>query len=541
MYLRFIIYGLLFIGMFSCHKEKIPTSLIPILIVSEVTDITRNSAQLCCEVEMNGTETITDIRCCYGTSLELKEKIECDYSLPEVSVSLMNLSAGTTYYYCFEVGNGCGTARSSINSFVTEPEREPLLEELQLKGKGPTSVMLQFNLKDDGGKPLLETGFYIREEGHDEKKILVNEQAGLVYARLSNLQLQTDYIIQGFAVNDIGETRTKEMHFRTTQALVMMEPGTLKELIGTDDRSRFFYLAVSGLLNSTDFQILREMLGRDVNGMQTSGKMNALDLTDASIVSGGSSYDGSHYTKENIVSYGLFADCLFLEKLKLPYGTIEIERGAFDNCMELDSLYIPEQTIEVASSKGCYNLKYIDVSKEHARYATYEGCLYSKDYSVLYWYPMGKMQDSVIFPKILAKIEAYAFQQVQQKAIVLPNSVKELGTGAFYGSIYLEDVYLSDGVTYIPTAAFQACCNLSSVRLGIDTSFLSAYCFDGCSLKHLFVPVKDFPPSCHDDAFTGAENIYNNCVLHVPVGYKNLYRNVAPWKYFKRIIDDIEI
>ena len=538
---RFIIWGLLLlVGMSSCVKEKSPTSLIPTFIVSEVTDVTRNSARVDCEVEVNGTETVTDICCFYGTSLEMEKRMDCNGELPDVSVSFRNLNAGTTYYFCFEVSNGCGTVRSSVYSFVTDPEQAPLLGELQMKGRGPTSVILQFNLLDDGGKSLLETGFYVWREGGDEEKILVDELDSIVYTRLSELELQTDYVMQGFAINDLGETRTEGISFRTTQAVIVMKAGTLNDLIDDEERFRFSDLAVSGSLNGTDFQVIREMLGCNVDGLLTPGRMEFLDLTDAKIVAGGNSYDGSHYTCENIISNGLFADCLFLKNVKLPYGTIEIERGAFDNCLELDSLYIPANTINVMPSRDCRNLKYIDTSNEHVKYANYEGCLYSKDYTVLYWYPMGKVQETIIFPKQLERIEAYAFQQVQQKEIIIPNTVKDLGVGAFYGSS-LESVYVSDGVTLIPTAAFQSSKNLSSIRLGVETSYLSAYSFDGCPLRHLFVPVKDFPPVCHDDAFKGVENVYEDCVLHVPVGYKNLYKNAAPWKNFKRIMDDIQI
>ena len=537
---RIIIWELLLVvGISSCDKEKSPTSLTPALVVPEVTDITRNSARIACEIKMNGTETVTEICCFYGTSLEMDERIDCNGSLSNVSVCLMNLNAGTTYYFCFEVSNGCGKVRSAVSSFITTPEQVPLLGELQMKGRGPTSVILQFELLDDGGTSLLETGFYVRKKDDDPKKVLVDELDGIIYSRLDELEMQTDYVLQGFAINDIGETRTEEVGFRTTQAVVVMEAGTLKELLDDEERFHFTNLAISGFLNGTDFQVIREMLGRNMDGLLTPGRMNVLDLTDTNIVAGGHSYDGSHYTSENIISYGLFADCLFLEKVKLPYGTIDIERGAFDNCLELDSLYIPEKTINVMSSKDCRNLMYIDVSKEHVKYSTYEGCLYSKDYSVLYWYPMGIKQDSIILSPKLTKIESYAFQQLQQKVLVIPNTVKDLGVGAFYGSC-LESVYVSDEVTLIPTAAFQASKNLSSVRLGVGTSYLSAYAFDGCPLTHLYVPVKDFPPVCHGDAFKGVEKVYENCVLHVPVGCKGLYKNAKVWEFFEKIMDDIE-
>lgn len=528
----------LLISMAACQDVEKPTSIIPTLVVTEAVDISRNEAQVSCSIVRNGEEMISTVVCYYGTTLELGEKVICDPSLQKVVVSLSELTAGTTYYYCFEVGNDYSRIRSDVYHFTTEPNRIPTVGELKLMGKGPTSAILQFDLEDDGGKPVQDAGFYVQMEG-EETRIKGERRGKTFYVRLTDLQIQADYMIQGYAVNDVGETRTDKVSIRTEQAIKVVEAGSLGALISGEERYRFLHLAVSGPLNGTDFRILREMMGRDVEGRLTEGRMNRLDLTDVSIVAGGDSYDGSHYTRQNVVSNGLFSNCLFLKNVKLPYGTMEIESGAFENCAEMDSLYIPVMTSQVVSSKGCHQLKYIDVAKGNERYASNDGCLYSKDYSTLYWWPMGKVEDGVAFPEGLKKIGAYAFQQTLQRKLEIPHSVKELGIGAFYGS-KLEMISLPENVTYIPTALFQKCLNLSTVHLGKEVSFLSAYWLDGCSLEHLYVPVKSFLPICHENAFAGAEHLYETCVLHVPVGSKSLYQSALPWKNFKLILDDVK-
>lgn len=529
----------LLISMAACREVEKPTSLTPTLVVTEATDITRYEAQVSCDIVRNGEETISTVVCYYGTTLDLGEEIICDPSLSKVTVSLSELTAGTTYYYCFEVANDYSKIRSDVYHFTTEPNRIPTVGELKLMGKGPTSAIFQFALEDDGGKSVHDAGFYVQMEGGEERRVKGESRDGTFYVRLTDLQMQADYTIQGYAGNDIGETRTDKVRIRTEQAIKVVKAGSLGALINEEERFRFSNLAVSGPLNGTDFRILREMMGRDVEGQLTEGRMNRLDLTDASIVAGGDSYDGSHYTRQDVVSNGLFANCLFLKNVELPYGTTEIEGGAFENCMELDSLYIPVMTSQVVSSKGCHQLKYIDVAKGNEKYASYNGCLYSEDYSTLYWWPMGKVEDEVTFPEGLKKIGAYAFQQTLQRELEIPHSVKELGIGAFYGT-KLEMISLPENVTYIPTALFQKCLNLSSVHLGNEVAFLSAYWLDGCSLEHLYVPVKSFLPICHENAFAGAEHLYETCVLHVPVGSKGLYQSESPWKNFKLILDDIK-
>lgn len=529
----------LLISMAACQDVEKPTSFIPVLVVTEAVDISRNEVQVSCSIARNGEETISTIVCYYGTTLELGEKVICDSSLSKVAVSLSELTAGTTYYYCFEVGNGYSKIRSDVYHFTTKPNEIPTIGELKLMGKGPTSAIFQFDLEDDGGKPVHDAGFYVQMEGGEETRVKGENRSGTFYVRLTDLQMQADYMIQGYAVNDVGETRTDKVGIRTEQVIKVVEAGSLGTLISEEERYCFSHLAISGPLNGTDFRILREMMGRDVEGRLTEGRMNRLDLTDVSIVVGGDTYDGSHYTRQDVVSNGLFANCMFLKNVKLPYGTMEIESGAFDNCMEMDSLYIPVMTSQVVSSKGCHQLKYIDVANGNERYASYDGCLYSEDYSTLCWYPMGKMEDEVTFPEGLKKIGAYAFQQTLHRKLEIPHSVKELGLGAFYDA-KLEMISLPENVTYVPTALFQKCLNLSSVHLGKEVSFLSAYWLDGCSLEHLYVPIKSFLPICHENAFAGAEHLYETCVLHVPVGCKSLYQSTSPWKNFKLILDDIK-
>lgn len=529
----------LLISMAACQDVEKPTSFIPVLVVTEAVDISRNEVQVSCSIARNGEETISTIVCYYGTTLELGEKVICDSSLSKVAVSLSELTAGTTYYYCFEVGNGYSKIRSDVYHFTTKPNEIPTIGELKLMGKGPTSAIFQFDLEDDGGKPVHDAGFYVQMEGGEETRVKGENRSGTFYVRLTDLQMQADYMIQGYAVNDVGETRTDKVGIRTEQVIKVVEAGSLGTLISEEERYCFSHLAISGPLNGTDFRILREMMGRDVEGRLTEGRMNRLDLTDVSIVVGGDTYDGSHYTRQDVVSNGLFANCMFLKNVKLPYGTMEIESGAFDNCMEMDSLYIPVMTSQVVSSKGCHQLKYIDVANGNERYASYDGCLYSEDYSTLCWYPMGKMEDEVTFPEGLKKIGAYAFQQTLHRKLEIPHSVKELGLGAFYDA-KLEMISVPENVTYVPTALFQKCLNLSSVHLGKEVSFLSAYWLDGCSLEHLYVPIKSFLPICHENAFAGAEHLYETCVLHVPIGCKSLYQSTSPWKNFKLILDDIK-
>ena len=472
------LFFLLFVGGVACGEIEKPRSLTPEVLVLEAFDITRNSAGLCCGIKIVGTETVSSVTCHYGTSTDMDHRLDCEVS-GSVLVSLVDLAPNTTYYYCFEVSNGYGKVRSDVCQFTTDPKEAPQIGELKMLGKGPVSVIVQFELMDNGGEDLDAAGFYVREKGGEEKQVVVDRGKEPFLVRLGDLKPLTYYEIQGFAKNEIGETRTENLEVYTESVVSVVTAGTLREVIGAESLYAFQELTVSGPLNGSDFRTLREMMGCAVEGTSTAGRLSRLDLTDASIESGGDSYDGSHYTNPDVLGVGMFADCLFLEEIRLPYGVIEIEKNAFEGCAELKRFNIPASTAKVASSAGCINLATIHVDVTNENYTSHDGSLYNADLTTLYWWPEGKRQIQEHFPEQLKRIENYACQYMQLAEFPLPSSVSELGIGSFYAS-GLETFTVPAKVVNIPTALFQECHRLKTVWLGKEVGTLSAYSFDGC-------------------------------------------------------------
>ena len=88
----------------------------------------------------------------------------------------------------------------------------------------------------------------------------------------------------------IGSTlAATEVHVETA--------GTLSTLLTTCETT----LKVTGSINGTDVKYLREL----ING----GKVTSLDLSGASIVSGGEAYFESYKTKDGVISEFMFKNC----------------------------------------------------------------------------------------------------------------------------------------------------------------------------------------------------------------------------------------
>lgn len=142
------------------------------------------------------------------------------------------------------------------------------------------------------------------------------------------------------------------------KTVTLTKAGELSKHITTAEKYKLTSLTVSGPINGTDVLFLREMAGRDVDGMSTDGQLATLDLSDANIVAGGANYykvkrglSTKYYNnaEDDVVGYYMFANCGNLTSVKLPKTAKKIELYAFNNCKALKECTLPEQLTEVGS------------------------------------------------------------------------------------------------------------------------------------------------------------------------------------------------
>lgn len=115
-------------------------------------------------------------------------------------------------------------------------------------------------------------------------------------------------------------------------------PGTLPSLIAENRKYQIKNLRLSGYLNGTDINYIREMAGSDAYGNTTPGVLESLDISSCSIVSGGRSYFSkgvSCYTANNSVSDYMFYNCCILVNLFLPTNATVLEDYALADCARL--------------------------------------------------------------------------------------------------------------------------------------------------------------------------------------------------------------
>ncbi len=267
--------------------------------------------------------------------------------------------------------------------------------------------------------------------------------------------------------------------------------GTLSSLIDPEMKYKITNLTVTGELNGTDIRYIRLMAGsadtvthdwtawtsiHSMNGDRIGvdpeatkkfnkekaeqraasfqrgdtieGKLSILDLSGATIVSGGEDYLDSNKGSDNkgfrasdgdLGNY-MFSQCESLTSVVLPNNMTELPNNIFYYCKRLTSVTLPEDLTIIRSNAFdlCYSLA------------------------------------SITFPESLERIESAAFSYCKGlTSLVLPTSVTAIFICAFRGCTGLTSLVIPNNVTRIDPEAFSGCTGLASVTMPDESQGIS--------------------------------------------------------------------
>ena len=137
-----------------------------------------------------------------------------------------------------------------------------------------------------------------------------------------------------------GDLITRQITIKLDKA------GTLPDRIGSSKKYKITNLKLVGEINGTDWNMIREMAGRNYQESSTEGNLSVLDLSEAKIVAGGDYYyddnlfNNKVYTSNDEIGEYAFAYCSGLTSLTLPVGITSIGEFAFSGCSGLTSIYV---------------------------------------------------------------------------------------------------------------------------------------------------------------------------------------------------------
>ena len=128
--------------------------------------------------------------------------------------------------------------------------------------------------------------------------------------------------------------------------------------------------------------------------------------------------------------------------------------------------------------------------------------------------------------------------KVEIPATVNGLPVTEVDGLAMYACYYLKELIIGDNVKKCGHEAFGASVNLCNVTLPVaDVEFTYNWMFN-CDRGIREIHCRSsIPYVVEEGIFNGAVD-YDKCILYVPVGTKQAYRNAEVWKYFTHIVEE---
>lgn len=130
--------------------------------------------------------------------------------------------------------------------------------------------------------------------------------------------------------------------------------GTLPDRIASSKKYKITNLKLVGEINGTDWNMIREMAGRNYQESSTEGNLSVLDLSEAKIVAGGDYYyydnlfNNKVYTSNDEIGEFAFSYCSGLTSIYVYAEKVpRIGRYAFEGCASRKcTLYVPKGTYD---------------------------------------------------------------------------------------------------------------------------------------------------------------------------------------------------
>ena len=247
------------------------------------------------------------------------------------------------------------------------------------------------------------------------------------------------------------------------------------------------------------------------------------------------------------IGYQAFAYCSSLTSIRMSESVISIGYEAFYACSELTSMTIPNSLTSIGTGAFA-NTRWYDEQPD--------GIIYINN--VLYAYKGTMLANTAIdvregtlsisgeafenytnltavtIPNSLTSIGYSAFAHSGLTSVIMSDSVASIGSAAFYGCNGLTSVIIPNSVTSIGNSAFYLCCGLTSVSIGNSVTSIGDEVFYGCSGLTSITNLNPVPVHIDNSTFYGVNK--NTCVLKVPAGSVEWYRQAPEWQEFLPIV-----
>lgn len=235
-------------------------------------------------------------------------------------------------------------------------------------------------------------------------------------------------------------------------------------------------------------QVLKLTL-KQMDGARDDGWGVFYSKNGKSLVSAKKTIEGSYAVKDDTEEIGdnAFWGCAFLRKVAVPNTVVRIGDEAFARCISLESVCIPA-SVEKIGKNPFVDLDSKVINNESEAYVIDNKILYDADRTRL----VSCLTDAamVIVPKTVRIIGSLAFtRRAKLKKVQLPDGLERIGRDAFSDCDALEEVVIPASVKTIAPYAFGGCESLKKVTFLGEVQSLSRTAFSDCfNLYTILVP-----------------------------------------------------
>ena len=303
--------------------------------------------------------------------------------------------------------------------------------------------------------------------------------------------------------------------------IVDISAGELSNVLSGITLTSINALKVTGTLNETDFEYIRENLTA----------LEVLDLSGTNMTAfpnrGLAFYNGDNTTlKEVILPEGLisieeaaFANCTALEKLNVPSTVNTLGRWILENT-KVTSFTIPQGVTEIPAS--CFYRSAITTINIPSSVKTIGN-----------WAFQDAKLTEVVIPSSVTSIGKWAFgcenSNPTLQSVVIEANITEIPECCFYLQTKLTSLSLPEGITSIGNDAFTQC-KITSLTLPASLKTIGARAFSNNRITQLTIP--DKVETIENDAF--AYNSIGN--IDFPATLVSLHATAFNWKSMNEVI-----
>jgi len=213
------------------------------------------------------------------------------------------------------------------------------------------------------------------------------------------------------------------------------------------------------------------------------------------------------------ISYNAFKNCTALTSVILPDSVEKVGPGAFEGCTALTSIEIGENVSSWGSGvfSNCDSLAKVSIDKDNAYLTYYNGAIYNGNMTMLYQVLPAREGENYVMPDTVENIDTYAFwNQQNTKNVLISDKVAGIPKQAMSSMGSVENVVIQNPTSSIGERALANNANLKQVAVPASVVNIDRRAFSGSPDMKIYTS-----RSSTADSFGGQNNI--------PVIYESEY------------------